>query len=407
MTPVSSTPRRRIPRASGRLYAHSPDAADSLPPAKRRKYVPGGPGGGGRYIDVDGVERTMDAESPQEYSHTVPRVRVSRTSSSHAAMNGVDNTSPTTTYTRPRRERPPARSRQSSAAAAAAAMAQSDGYKPREERGWEEFHQDLDIDAEFMVFSAEEVDGYKSEKPQPPPGADAVQLAETGLTAAVPTVSATPSMPTAESAPEVGLPQAPNPDVDQMKYGLLGGGPITPFRRRPGRPARRGESMLSGLGSPPAPKIVPLPAHNPREKLNLPKPSFRKVDTFASFEQEKSVQVNYVDRSMANLGYQESDVFVRPEKTFIRVAEGSIEEDLDLALTVKSDGDNGASTAIIGRVEYDMDEQDDRWLDAYNLHRREEQVEAIKPAIFEITMTQIEKEWHALEKRKSCNFSQV
>ena len=49
---------------------------------------------------------------------------------------------------------------------------------------------------------------------------------------------------------------------------------------------------------------------------------------------------------------------------------------------------------------YDMDEQDDRWLQQLNTQRREEGVEPIKPAIFEVTITQIEKEWHALEKRK-------
>lgn len=103
---------------------------------------------------------------------------------------------------------------------------------------------------------------------------------------------------------------------------------------------------------------------------------------------------------MANLGYQESDIFVRPERTLIRVAEGSIEEDLDLAMAMKTDGDMSTGAVAVGRVEYDMDEQDDRWLDAFNAQRREEQVEAIKPAIFEITMTQIEKEWHALEKRR-------
>ena len=54
----------------------------------------------------------------------------------------------------------------------------------------------------------------------------------------------------------------------------------------------------------------------------------------------------------------------------------------------------------IARVEYDMDEQDAQWLEAFNQHRRAEDVEPIKPAVFEITMTQIEREWHALERSK-------
>ncbi|RYZ76283.1 MAG: hypothetical protein EOP04_32245, partial [Proteobacteria bacterium] len=56
---------------------------------------------------------------------------------------------------------------------------------------------------------------------------------------------------------------------------------------------------------------------------------------------------------------------------------------------------NGANP----EVEYDMDEQDEEWLDVINDQRKTEGVDAIKPAIFEITMTQIEKEYHALEKR--------
>lgn len=89
-------------------------------------------------------------------------------------------------------------------------------------------------------------------------------------------------------------------------------------------------------------------------------------------------------------------MFIRPEKRLIRIVDGNLEEDLDLALSLE----NETPGHPIGRVEYDMDEQDDRWLEAYNAQRKEEQVEAIKPAIFEITMTQIEKEWHALEKRE-------
>jgi NuA3 HAT complex component NTO1 len=46
-----------------------------------------------------------------------------------------------------------------------------------------------------------------------------------------------------------------------------------------------------------------------------------------------------------------------------------------------------------------MDEQDVIWLEEINEQRKSEGVDAIKPAIFEITLTQIEKEYHALEKR--------
>src|SRR3978361_1272948 len=46
-----------------------------------------------------------------------------------------------------------------------------------------------------------------------------------------------------------------------------------------------------------------------------------------------------------------------------------------------------------------MDEQDVKGLDGFNNSRTKDGVQSIKPAIFEITMTKIEKEWHALEKR--------
>ena len=137
---------------------------------------------------------------------------------------------------------------------------------------------------------------------------------------------------------------------------------------------------------------------NPREKLNLPKPSVREVDPFKAHEESEGVKVNYVDRTMASIGYQESEVFTRTENHLIRLPEGSIEEDLDLTLQNETEG---ASTGVqVSRVEYDMDEQDDMWLEALNVMRKAEEVEAIKPAIFEVTITQIEKEWHALEKRK-------
>ena len=85
--------------------------------------------------------------------------------------------------------------------------------------------------------------------------------------------------------------------------------------------------MLKGIGTPDVPKIVPLPGPNPREKLTLPKPSFRLSDPFVSYELKAAGQLNYVDRTMANVGYQESDIYIRPEKTLIRVTEGNIEED--------------------------------------------------------------------------------
>jgi hypothetical protein len=55
-----------------------------------------------------------------------------------------------------------------SSAQAAAAVVQNDGYKPREERSWEEFHPDLDIDAKLQLFSASDVDALPPAVPETP-----------------------------------------------------------------------------------------------------------------------------------------------------------------------------------------------------------------------------------------------
>jgi NuA3 HAT complex component NTO1 len=161
--------------------------------------------------------------------------------------------------------------------------------------------------------------------------------------------------------------------------------------------------MLSGLGSPPAPRINPLPTHNPKERLNLPKPSFKHYNHFLQFEDDqKENKINYVDRGMANVGYQESDRFELPQQVLVRLTEAAqVEDEAEVGLRLESDGpvEIAHTGPVIGRVEYDMDEQDVAWLEEINEQRRAETLEAIKPAIFEITMTQIEKEYHALEKR--------
>ena len=127
----------------------------------KRKYVPGGPGGGGRYVEGDGTEIPVGGTGPGGYNYVGPRGRVGREN----AANGVQPVEFPRPRRESRRERVPTRPRFSSAAAAAAAVVHGDGFKPREERSWEEFHQDLDIGALFPVFSADEVDGIK--KPTP------------------------------------------------------------------------------------------------------------------------------------------------------------------------------------------------------------------------------------------------
>lgn len=338
----------------------------------KRKYVPGGPGGGGRYVANHGNKVLVGGTGPGGYNYVGLRGRVGREN----AANGIQPSEQPRPRRESRRERVPTRPRFSSAAAAAAAVVHGDGFKPREERGWEEFHQDLDIGAPFPVFSADEVDGTKRRTP-------------------------TLNVDNRNGSPYLGDAEGHASGERHDRSSVTPGGADTTPRRRPGRPPRRADSMLKGIGTPEVPKVVPLPGFNPREKLTLPKPSFRAMNPFHKYEQDSAEKINYVDKTMAHVGYQESEVFIRPEKNLIRVTEGNIEEDLDMATGGKAEGDSNSAIGYfgVGRVEYDMDEQDGYWLETHNVQRKTEGVEPIRPAIFEITMTKIEKEWHALEKR--------
>ena len=399
MAPMSASRRPFNTRARRSRPAVSGSEANTIatPPSIKRRYVPGGPGGGGRYVDTDGTEIPVGGTGPGGYNYVGPRGRIGREN----AANGIQPV----VYERPRREprrERPARPRFSSAAAATAAAVQGDGFKPREERSWEEFHQDLDIEAKFPIFCADEVDGITRPASSPRSNESGINGSSTFEDGNVPQVTDHQLVELKESQGnlDIGEPTSQGDDAPSRAQFLDVNG-NTPLKRRPGRPPRRPGSMLKGIGTPDVPKIVPLPGPNPREKLTLPKPSFRLLDPFVSYELKAAGQLNYVDRTMANVGYQESDIYIRPEKTLIRVTEGNIEEDLDIAPRLKNDCEGNAAIGGggVGRVEYDMDEQDEKWLEAYNTQRKVEQIEPIKPAVFEITMTKIEKEWHALEKR--------
>jgi NuA3 HAT complex component NTO1 len=359
MAPLSATRHRPVnsrttskARSKPPLKSRTTDPGRSEgPPPKRQRYIPGGP------LDVE-----------YSGSHAANMVTGGRTRREQPHSVQLLPTTPPST--RPRRDRTQSRARYSSATAAALALQQGDGYKPREERGWEEFHPELDIEAKFAVFSSEEVDGL------------------------VP-LTALPNGEFRNGANEHGGAESAT-DLTPNGHDA----PHTPLKRRPGRPPRRPDSLLNGIIPQDEPKPVPLPGPNPRERLTLPKPTFHLRDPFSPFEQKGVGHQNYVDRTMASVGYQESDIFLRHDRRLIRMAEGAIEEDLDLS-PPPADGDiNSAIGGVgVGRVEYDMDEQDEKWLEDYNAKRREDQLEAIKPAVFEITMTKIEKEWYALEKR--------
>jgi NuA3 HAT complex component NTO1 len=410
MTPVADTPRRP---ASSRPRSTRPKPASALdksgaanpssePPPKKRRYIPGGPGGGGRYVDEDGNEIPVGGTGPGGYNYIGPRGRIGRQNAAMGLVPQVYSRRDRSTRTRtvlPRSQQPPMRF---SSAAQVAAVVQSDGYKPREERAWEEFHPNLDIDAALRAFSAAEVEGIDETRPVTPGAPQSAEGSTNGLR--------TPNgLEGSKTKSETGTPTVSvNGQLLTIAIpGTPGGG-----KRKPGRPpkdpvafwAARAAAKLGKGSSPSAitPKshkaMPPVTNINAKERLTLPQPSYRKTDTLARFEDKALGLVRYVDKSMANVGYQESDIFVRPERTLIKVSDGNLDDDLDLG-----PGDGEAIVTLgsggVGRVEYDMDEQDDRWLETYNAERKAQNSEPITREIFEITITKIEKEWHALEKR--------
>lgn len=385
---------RRPTRTPARSRVNSRTGLATEPPNKRRKFIPGGLGGGGRWEESGDADDTpMEHSTRSSRALTAPRARSRRLSTELGDNDGEADT-PTATrsamQTRPRRERPeryappaaPPRPRYSNSSSAAAASQASDGYKPREERSWEDFHPDLDLDAGLTVFSADEVDGRTRKNNV---NAAIAQLESNGG-------GVRPIVNGDGETHEMEGPQSqPAPEFE------------TPMKRRPGRPPRQQTSMLSGLGLASPIPIKPLPTHSSKERLNLPKPSFRHFSHFLAFEEDqREIKVNYVDRTMSNVGYQESDRFELPAKFLVRLSEAQqAEEEAEVGLRLESDGpvEGHLAAPAVGNVEYDMDEQDEEWLDVINEQRKSEGVDAIKPAIFEITMTQIEKEYHALEKR--------
>ena len=275
------------------------------------------------------------------------------------------------------------------APAVTASVSHADDYKPREERNWEEFHPNLDIDTNFMVLRSEDVDGVVQEAPNTP----VPQTPGTPLNG-----SMTPSRQI-NPASTGNTPSASAKDETNPFDTAIG----TPTRRSR-RPTR---DVVSFYGSrpldlpipstPKAPKVLPIRNQTAKEKLDLRQPSYRKTNRIELFESKTFGQARYVDKAMSNVGYQESDQFIRPEPQLIKASDGNVEEEADpLSLP---NAEDGAHHSKLGRVEYDMDEQDDMWLEQYNVQRKTNELEPITREIFEITMTKIEKEWHALEKR--------
>ncbi|KAG8929874.1 nuA3 HAT complex component nto1 [Tulasnella sp. 418] len=110
-----------------------------------------------------------------------------------------------------------------------------------------------------------------------------------------------------------------------------------------------------------------------KDSKPLPVISFRKVE-------EDGVQpiAGVHDQQARSYGYNHFKPFERPDY-YIRHIE-PIEAELAT------------------QVEYDMDEQDQEWLDAMNADRKKEQVDQVTYEVFEIIMDRLEKEWFDLMK---------
>jgi len=345
-------------------------------------------------VDEDGNEEPVGGTGPGGYNYVGPRGRVGQENAKKGITPVVYQRRDRSTRTRtvlPRSQQPPMRF--NSSAQAAAAVVQNDGYKPREERSWEEFHPNLDIDAKLQLFTASDVDALPAAVPETPAAPLSANGSINGVHGAL--------TPTSARA------LTPNGTVNGAT--MLSGTP--PTKRRPGRPPRDPVAFYAARAAshslvptsngmaPATPRIAPLQNYNAKERLTLPQPSYRKVDALAKFEDKASGQVKYVEKSMANVGYQETDIFIRPKYVLIKHSDSYLDEDIDLP--VKSNENvTGATAGSVGRVEYDMDEQDDKWLEGFNASQRKAAgIEPISREMFEITITKIEKEWHALEKR--------
>ncbi len=137
-------------------------------------------------------------------------------------------------------------------------MAQNDGYKPREERSWDEFHPELDIDAEFPVFSADQIDGISpadSDPGTPINGSSSGQYAvDSGLSAVLDGLRAQQTEAT---------------ETEDNSFSVNGSGALATPKRRPGRPPRNKDSMLSWIGITASPTHQPSPDYESKREAEL------------------------------------------------------------------------------------------------------------------------------------------
>jgi NuA3 HAT complex component NTO1 len=165
-------------------------------------------------------------------------------------------------------------------------------------------------------------------------------------------------------------------------------------------------SHRTTAGKPPPRSMPPSTARRPRsqnqkphEELNLRAPSFREIRPFKfawSSEvgskgprglnnPQTSNDAEPMSDKMLAVGYQQSSEFKCPDTLFRDHPDVGIDEEL--------------GSTDVELVEYDMDEQDDKWLTNYNSRRLMNSDTTISREIFELVMTKIEKAWVNLERK--------
>ncbi|GAK67398.1 bromodomain and PHD finger-containing protein 3 isoform X5 [Moesziomyces antarcticus] len=123
-------------------------------------------------------------------------------------------------------------------------------------------------------------------------------------------------------------------------------------------------------GIPSQPNNIPLAS-------SLPKVSFRKIPPDESLLFH--IPPGIIDPHALPFGYNDGAEYVKPHHyiRYVEPAEGDLKR----------------------QVEYDMDEQDQEWLDALNQERRKDGLDTISYETFEIILDQLEKEWFDLMTR--------
>ncbi|GAN06834.1 conserved hypothetical protein [Mucor ambiguus] len=148
------------------------------------------------------------------------------------------------------------------------------------------------------------------------------------------------------------------------------GGHHTPSAPTPGSPsideyetASEGESSSTAVATTTTTTAIPL--------HKLPAPSYQKI--------KLPKQKNKKEETSA------VQTFHRPENHYIRYTELLIAPE-------------PSESELFATIEYDMDEQDEVWLQIYNKERRKENSGQISGELFEAIIDQLEKEWFNLIK---------